>query len=171
MSSTLSNDAAVAEYDAVVIGGGPAGAAIGRLLASWGHSVRILAKSTDPARGLAESLPPSSRKLFSALGLLELIDQAGFGLATGNTVWWGSREGRVEHFPAPDEAPGFQVFRPDLDRLLLAAARDAGAHVSANATVRHVGLDQSVTLVGYEDEGISTTTTCRFAENPCGLVS
>ena len=40
--------------DVVVIGGGPAGAAAGRLLASWGHSVRILARPADPLRALAD---------------------------------------------------------------------------------------------------------------------
>ena len=113
-------------------------------------------QADDATRGLAESLPPSSRKLFSSLGVLDAVDQAGFFRTTGNTVWWGSREGRVENFPAPDTAPGFQVFRPDLDRLLLESARDAGARVCTDATVRQVRLENKVAVVEYEDAGISS---------------
>ena len=82
----------------MVIGGGPAGAAIGRLLAAWGHSVLILTKAPQGLRGLAESVPPSSRKLLSAIGVLDVVDRAGFYRTTGNTVWWGSDAPRVEYF-------------------------------------------------------------------------
>jgi 2-polyprenyl-6-methoxyphenol hydroxylase-like FAD-dependent oxidoreductase len=107
------------EFDVIVIGGGPAGAAAGRLLAAWGHSVLVLTKAIDEARGLAESLPPSTRKLLAAVGVLEAVEAAGFYRATGNTVWWGSAEGRVETFQragvpmdATTAASGYQVFRP-----------------------------------------------------------
>jgi flavin-dependent dehydrogenase len=136
--------------DAVVIGGGPAGAAVGRLLAAWGHSVRILTKPVHPARGLAESLPPSTRKLLAAVGVLDAVERAGFYRTTGNTVWWGSEEARIEHFaPGGLEAGepsggavggnwGYQVHRPDFDRVLLDEAVRAGAQVCAGATVRRV---------------------------------
>jgi len=159
----LEHDPSTVEFDAVVIGGGPAGSAIGRLLAGWGHSVLILTKLIDETRGLAESLPPSSRKPFASLGVLDAIDRAGFCRTTGNTVWWGSREGRVEHFGTPDGEPGFQVFRPELDRLLLESARDAGASVCVGATVRRVRLDGEVALVEYESAGLPARATCRFA--------
>ena len=125
--------------DAVVIGGGPAGSAIGRLLAAWGHSVRILNKPVDRSRGLGESLPPSTKKLLDAIDVLDLVDRAGFYKTTGNTVWWASRERRVEKFDPSGEISGYQVFRPDFDRVLLEHAASAGADV-VEATVRRVDL-------------------------------
>src|SRR5947207_2881224 len=113
-----------AAFDAVVIGGGPAGSAIARLLALWGHSVVVLTTAADAARGAAESLPPSTRKLLATIGVLESVDCAGFYRTTGNTVWWGMREGHVEQFDASGEAFGYQVYRPELDRILLAGAAD-----------------------------------------------
>ncbi len=151
------------EVDAVVIGGGPAGSTIGRLLADWGHSVVILASVGDASRGMAESLPPSTRKLLSAIGVLDKIEQAGFRRTTGNTVWWGAREGRVEYFPAPDDEPGFQVLRPDLDHLLLENARDAGARVFLGAKVTGVRLEDDAALVEFEKDGASGFAGCRFA--------
>src|SRR5881628_1270105 len=51
-------------FDVVVIGGGPAGSTAARLLAQWGHSTLILNKPPAKHPALAESLPPTCRKLF-----------------------------------------------------------------------------------------------------------
>lgn len=111
--------------DVAVIGGGPAGCAAARLLASWGHRVRLVTRAPDRLRGLAESLPPSTHKLLAQIGVLEALERAGFYRSTGNTVYWASREPRVEMF----DGLGFQIFRPDFDQLMLDAARDAGVDV------------------------------------------
>src|SRR4029077_11730150 len=111
-----------APVDAVVIGGGPACAARVRLLAAWGHSVTILDQPSPRARGLAESIPPSTHKLLAEIGLLDAVERGGFLRGRGNTVWWASANPRIETF-GPLETPvrglGYQVFRPDFDRALL----------------------------------------------------
>jgi flavin-dependent dehydrogenase len=113
-----------------VLGGGPAGAAAARLLASWGHGVRLVAgdpRRGVPPRALAESIPPSAGKLFEALGVGAAIDEAGFVRSTGNTVWWGSGEPRVENFGAG--RLGWQVTTDRLETILQQAAADAGARI------------------------------------------
>jgi flavin-dependent dehydrogenase len=118
-------------FDAAIIGGGPAGATAGRLLAQWGHSVTILAASPSRNPGLAECLPPSIRKLFHFLDIQEAIDRAGFFPTTGNTVWWGKNRRRIEPYP---DGTGYQVRRADFDRLLLELAGAAGAQVQVGKT-------------------------------------
>lgn len=123
--------------DVTVIGGGPAGATAGRLLASWGHSVAILAR--PPGRhSLAESLPPSIRKILAHVGALRIVEGACFIPARGNTAWWDDLRGRSESFAG--EA-GYQVLRRDFDRLLLREAVMSGARLAANASVRRVDLE------------------------------
>jgi flavin-dependent dehydrogenase len=115
--------------DVAVIGAGPAGATAARLLAEWGHSVTLLSRPPE-RRSLAESLPPSIRKVLAHARILKRVERAGFLPATGNTAWWGDAHAASENFP---DATGFQVLRADFDRLLLDAARRAGVrYVEAN---------------------------------------
>src|SRR5580693_1951321 len=107
-------------FDAVVIGGGPAGSTVARLLASWGYSVVVAAPGRRAAQR-AETLPPSSRRLFRLLDIHDQIDNAGFYKTGGNTAWWGSDEARVETYPDADGS-GYQVTRDEFDRLLVEMA-------------------------------------------------
>jgi flavin-dependent dehydrogenase len=156
------------DYDVLVIGGGPAGAGAARLLATWGHRVCLLAKAADRSRGQAESLPPSAMKLLSTLGVLEAVDAAGFYRSSGNTVWWASRDQRLETFDPKGEQQGYQVFRPDLDRVLVAAAAEAGARIESGATVRTVQFERGVALVDYDRDGTPLHASARFVLDASG---
>lgn len=129
----------------LILGGGPAGAAAARLLAQWGMEVVVVERSvegeTGPAEGkpgaiegkpdpaapsLAESLPPSARKVLAATGLLGVVEAGGFVANTGNTALWGG-EGRRDDFAGG--ATGFHILRSRFDALLRGAAAEAGAQI------------------------------------------
>ena len=135
------------DADAVVIGGGPAGSAVARLLAQWNRSVVLIAR-TPGKRPIAESLPPSCARLLDQLELRQVVDRAGFLRAAGNTVRWANGEARTEWFP--NRQFGLQVPRDRFDALLLAGAQAAGAHVIRDATVRSVTHDGEHSTVAYE---------------------
>ena len=111
----------------LILGGGPAGAAAARLLATWGHDVMVVERATAGGdQSLAESLPPSTRKVLAATGLLGVVEAGGFHANTGNTALWGG-EGRRDDFAGG--ATGFHVLRSRFDRLLREAAAGAGATI------------------------------------------
>ena len=109
-----------------MLGGGPAGAAASRLLAMRGHTVHLITRPAADHR-LAVSLPPSCAKLFDAIGVSEAIERAGFIRSTGNTVWWGHDEPRVEQFA--ESARGWQVELGALESVLLEEAARAGVTI------------------------------------------
>ena len=159
-------------FDAVIIGGGPAGSVAARLLASWGHDVLLLTKPQQKERSLGESLPPSCRKLLDEIGVLDAVDAAHFIQTSGNTVWWGGGDPHVEFFP--DERRGYQVLRTKFDRVLFDCARAAGAEVMSDAMVRDVDVpglkhetagasdDQSAATVRFETSGAMQTVRARW---------
>jgi flavin-dependent dehydrogenase len=117
----------IREYEAIVLGAGPAGSAVAKLLAEWGHSVLMIDRPPAQRRGLAISIPPSTQRTFAALGMLDAVEAAGFHEWRGNTVWWSEQEPRVERFP--DNARGYHVLRASLSDVLRPLAVDAGAHL------------------------------------------
>ena len=154
--------------EVVVIGGGPAGSATARLLALWGHSVVLLTRPPTGHPALAESVPPSTRKLFALLGVAQKIDQAGFFAARGNLVRWADAPLRRADF-APGTV-GHHVVRDAFDALLLDLAEEAGAEVRRDARVRRVVRARAAgdggdprQRVEYEDaRGAGATLRSRF---------
>lgn len=144
-------------FDAVIIGGGPAGSTAARLLAQWGHSVTILTAPCGSRPSFAECLPPSTRKLFAFLGIQDAVDRAGFYPTTGNTVWWGKSRRRVEPYP---EGCGYQVLRSEFDALLLRLARQAGAQIQFGMAFSD--LDHTRPRIEFQSGGKRTRVSTYF---------
>ena len=154
------------DYDAIVIGAGPAGCAVARLLAAWKHRVLLVDRPGGQSRLLAESIPPSTQKVLAALGTLQAIEDAGFMPWRGNTVWWGDDSPRIETFPPA--AAGYQVDRARFDALLRRLAEQSGADVRTGL-VRDVRLagdadadEHAVPSVTIETAGETTHASARF---------
>jgi flavin-dependent dehydrogenase len=121
------------DFDVVVIGGGPAGSTAAALLASWGRSVIVLHhESRQPS--LAESLPPSARKLFRFLGQMAAVDAQRFHPNYGNISRWAGQDGVARTADA-----GYHVSRATFDKVLRDHARAQGAAI-VGAQVQRVDL-------------------------------
>lgn len=133
------------QYDVIVIGGGPAGATVATLLADFGHSVLVLEKSTFPRHHIGESLMPMTYWTFKRLGMLDKLRESAF--PRKESVQFVSASGKESSpFYFTDRDPHessitWQVRRDDFDRVMLDNAREHGAVVQENATVRKVLFD------------------------------
>ena len=138
------------EFDVLVLGGGPAGTAAATLLAQRSHRVALVRPTNTPAGALAESIPPSARRLLSERGVRKATDAAGFFPNNGNSVWWAGNEKRSENFSG--DGDGYHVDRTGLERVLVSAAEAIGARVFIGMTARKAVESETCWKISCETE-------------------
>jgi flavin-dependent dehydrogenase len=115
-------------FDAVVIGGGPAGSAAAITLGNSGHRVLLLEKHDTPGFKIGEMLPPAAGVILRDLGVWQDFVSSGEHLPCyGNLSAWGSDILQETDFIFDPHGHGWHLDRPLFDRFLRERAREAGA--------------------------------------------
>jgi FAD-dependent halogenase len=133
-------------FDAIVIGGGPAGSTAAGFLAQAGCRVLLLERARFPRYHVGESLLTATLPILDALGVTPAIEQAGFVRKPGGTFLWGARSEPWSFFFRED--PGgrthaFHVLRSQFDHILLRHCANLGADVREEHCVLAVEYDAS----------------------------
>ena len=120
-------------YDAIVVGGGPAGSTTGALLAEKGHDVLIVEKEKFPRYHVGESLMPFCYFPLERLGLIDKLMDS--GNPRKYCVQFVRQDGFLsqpfyffQHFDHPSSTT-WQVWRSEFDKMILDKARLNGAAV------------------------------------------
>jgi len=125
-------DSPLPRWDAIVVGGGPAGSTAAHLLARAGRKVLVLEKETFPRFRIGESLLPFATPIFEKLGVLDEI-KARFQHKLGAYFTEEGKEADRKVVFADGLKRGyglaFQVKRAELDEIVIGAASRAGAEV------------------------------------------
>ena len=136
--------------DALIVGGGPAGAATALLLSRLGLKVMLVDRSDKGRAPVGETLPPAIKPLLAELGLLERVGSSGYLPAVGVDAAWGEERLRSHSFLTNPHGDGWHVDRPHFDAVLLEMAESSGVLVQRKCTVRSltsVGNGWRVSLV------------------------
>ncbi len=148
------------QFDAIVIGGGPAGSTTAGLLAKRGARVLVLERERFPREHVGESLLPASLPILEELGIRQPVEDAGFLKKYGATMVWGSSpEPWSWYFQETNRTypHAYQVVRAQFDEILLRHAATLGADVREEHRVVEVlrtdaGWGDRVTGVVFEDD-------------------
>ena len=139
-------------YDAIIIGGGPAGATAGAILAEKGWNLLILEKEKFPRYHVGESLMPYCYFTFDRLGVVERINEMAW--TEKHSVQFVGQDGHVstpfyffQHFDHP-AAKTWQVKRSEFDEMLLNNAREKGATVWEETEVTEFVTNDEGAIVG-----------------------
>jgi len=129
-------------YDAVVIGGGPAGSTAATLIAKSGHRVLLLDRERFPRFRLGESLMPATYWTFERLGVLDKMRSSTF--VQKHSVQFFTKTGKgalpfyFSEYDPHESSQTWQVDRADFDLMLLDHAAENQVEVCQGANVKDV---------------------------------
>ena len=132
--------------DVIIIGGGPAGSALGSYLSQAGISNTIIESSIFPRDHVGESLVTSTTRVFNDIGFLETMEREGFTHKFGAS--WHAPAGKefaIEFREFPQEGINqdytYHVNRSKFDQLLLKHAEKLGSKIYQGVHVKQVLFD------------------------------
>ncbi|MCC7365197.1 MAG: NAD(P)/FAD-dependent oxidoreductase [Dehalococcoidia bacterium] len=139
------------DYDVIIVGARAAGAPLAMNLARKGHSVLALDRGTfGEEHRPAETMQGHAIQRLQGWGLLDRL------LATNATPVWRillSSGDTTAELPVAGELPIVNPRRDVLDKLLVTAAREAGAEVREQTEVTGLLRDSAGTVVGVRATG------------------
>lgn len=129
------------EFDAVVVGAGPAGCAAAAILAEHGRNVALVEKTARRRYSVGESLIPHCWDALDRLGLVEAVKKSSFAFPKHAVqfVGMGGNVSKAFYFFQHTEHPRahtWQVVREDFDKLLRDNALCAGAQLFEETRAR-----------------------------------
>ncbi len=163
-----------ADYDVVVIGGGPGGASTATHLARAGVSVAVFEREVFPRVHVGESLMPATMLMLERLGVRERVETSGFQLKYGAS-FHEPDTGHVQTFyflpgmPWPNYS--YQVPRAEFDTILLDNARKHGVTVFQPETVEDVELDRDGVTLTVSSGDARRPVRARFLVDASGRMS
>jgi FADH2 O2-dependent halogenase len=132
--------------DVIIIGGGPAGSAMGSYLSKAGISNVLLEANHHPRPHVGESMVMSSVRVFEEIGFLSTLETEGFVHKYGAS-WHeiGGREAAITFSEFPQagiqQAYTYHVDRSKLDLLMLKHAQNLGTEVYQGVSVKEILFD------------------------------
>jgi len=131
--------------DVLIIGAGPSGSVLAKLLTDQGISVQVVEAANFPRFVIGESLLPQCNEVLAKAGLLESVrrqaDELGFQYKNGAVFECGEKKTSIDFREKFSAGAGetWQVRRADFDKLLADGATQAG--VSIHYETKVVAVD------------------------------
>ncbi|MCP4264912.1 MAG: NAD(P)/FAD-dependent oxidoreductase [Candidatus Brocadiaceae bacterium] len=138
-------------YDAVIIGGGPAGATTAYYLVRAGLNPLVIEQTQFPRYCVGESLLPYNMEIFREMEFDKVLERKGFkkkeGAVFGSSV--SKKINRIDFSDGMEQeySSAYQVPRDEFDHLLLEHVKEKGVEVLQGVVTEPVMVDKKVTGV------------------------
>ena len=144
------------EYDAVMIGAGPAGSAAAAILGEFRHRPLVLERERFPRYHVGESLLPFTFEPLKRLGMIDKMKASAF--VKKYSVQFVSQSGKASQpfyffnrYDRETIAQTWQVLRSEFDQMLADNARAKGATILEGVTVKGL-IQENGRVVGVRAE-------------------
>ena len=156
----------MADYDTIVIGGGPAGCSAAAVLAEKGRRTLVLEKEKFPRYRVGESLLPYCYFPLERIGMIEKLRESSF--VKKYSVQFAAKDGRIsqpfyffKHLKH-NASQTWQVERDRFDQMLMDNAREKGAEVLEETAAKQLIMTRGC-VVGVEAQGPDGQTNAYHA--------
>ncbi|WP_309604885.1 NAD(P)/FAD-dependent oxidoreductase [Phenylobacterium sp.] len=164
-------------FDVIVVGGGPAGSAMGWSLAKRGVRVAILERAIFPREKVCgDFVEPAGLRILEAMGCIDALDAPSRLPITTNRVYFGPRlayRGEIPYYEGGHGLPahGYIVPRDQLDTVLLERAQAASATVMQGCAALDIRRDGETMSVDVRDATRDFTLRARLVIGADGVES
>jgi flavin-dependent dehydrogenase len=160
------------DFDAIVIGGGPAGSCTARALARLGWRTALIEHgSRHRLKACGDCLNVRGVQMLQRAGLLDDVRALAVGSTRQVRVHVAGRSPLTAPLPAGDAGVGLLVPRDRFDQLLIDRAVEAGVHVFQPVSARVIELTPRGARVALRGNGAVSSARCRLLVGADGLRS
>jgi flavin-dependent dehydrogenase len=161
------------DADVLIIGAGPSGSVVARMLKKLGYRVVILEKELFPRFSIGESLLPHCMEFLEDADLLERVAAENFQLKNGAAF---SYAGKLTEFDfsqkfTPGWATTYQVPRARFDQILAEAAEDCGVpiHYQHSIVAADFNTPGQARLTSIDANGLQRDWTASWVMDASGF--
>ncbi|NVK11046.1 MAG: NAD(P)/FAD-dependent oxidoreductase [Gammaproteobacteria bacterium] len=161
--------------DVIVIGAGPSGSVVAKLLSDQGVDVEVVEAAKFPRFVIGESLLPQCNEVLRKAGMLDALkanaDRLGFQRKNGAAFEWSGEKTFIDFRDKFSDGDGetWQVRRADFDQLLAQETAKAGVPVSYETRLVGYHRDNGITELSFESaDGERFTRRTKFVMDGSG---
>ena len=155
-------------YQAIIVGGGPAGIATAITMLSKGIDCCVIEAHKTPVRKSGEAIPPNAKPLLKQLGILSLVEHEKHNIYYGNKSCWGNDLLEQKEFIADRLGHGFLLNRLHFEKQLQELYKSTNSSFYSGYKLKKVVSVEEEVITTIENDTETITLKSKFIIDATG---